>query len=163
MIGHWSWPSPCSLYLRCLHSAGHPMPSLSFVTCKTKLQMKWVHAPFCDYANLLKQPSLQDTVQCYIISHKMLCMFSISSKFWFLFHNKEVFTGMSLLQVHLFVLLLAHMHSTMNCIIYGFTNGHFSRGYRLLLNKLTCDKCFVMGRVDANMSANIITAKDAVQ
>ena len=33
-------------------------------------------------------------------------------------------------EVHLYILLLAHMHSTLNPIVYGLTNTHFKKGYR---------------------------------
>ena len=42
------------------------------------------------------------------------------------------------MEVYLYTLLLAHMHSTLNCFVYYLTNPHFQQGYQLVLQTLTC-------------------------
>lgn len=39
-------------------------------------------------------------------------------------------------ELHLFALLLAHLHSTINCVIYALTNAQFRAGYRFLMGKI---------------------------
>ncbi|ELU11620.1 hypothetical protein CAPTEDRAFT_36345, partial [Capitella teleta] len=39
-------------------------------------------------------------------------------------------------EVHLFILLLAHMHSTLNAIIYAMSNAQFRKGYLVALTSL---------------------------
>ncbi len=41
-------------------------------------------------------------------------------------------------ELHLYILLLAHMHSSLNPIVYAFTNVHFRNGYRMILSLLKC-------------------------
>ena len=41
-------------------------------------------------------------------------------------------------QVHLYILLLAHLHSSLNGIIYFFTNQHFRHSYEKLFLLFTC-------------------------
>ncbi|ELU11617.1 hypothetical protein CAPTEDRAFT_137001 [Capitella teleta] len=48
-------------------------------------------------------------------------------------------------EVHLYALLLAHLHATADPIVYGITNKHFQDGYRKLLYVLTCKKFASLG------------------
>lgn len=48
-------------------------------------------------------------------------------------------------EVHLYALLLAHLHATADSIVYGVTNKHFQDGYRKLLYLLTCKKIDAFG------------------
>jgi hypothetical protein len=43
-------------------------------------------------------------------------------------------------EVHLYALLMAHLHATADPIVYGITNKHFQEGYKRLLYLLTCKK-----------------------
>ena len=40
-------------------------------------------------------------------------------------------------EVYLFTLLLAHLHSSLNWLIYAITHAHFRQGYRIILNCIT--------------------------
>ena len=40
------------------------------------------------------------------------------------------------LEVHLYILLLAHIHATLNAIVYWATNKHFRKGYLIVLARL---------------------------
>ena len=46
------------------------------------------------------------------------------------------FQNQAPLQVHLYILLLAHLHATLNAIIYWVTNKHFRTGYLVVLARL---------------------------
>ncbi len=41
-------------------------------------------------------------------------------------------------ELHLYVLMLAHMHSTLSPIVYAITNIHFRNGYKMILFKVKC-------------------------
>ncbi len=41
-------------------------------------------------------------------------------------------------ELHLYVLMLAHMHSSLNPIVYAVTNIHFRNGYKMILSQLKC-------------------------
>ena len=45
-------------------------------------------------------------------------------------------------EVYLFSLLLAHMHSSLNWLVYAITHAHFRRGYMMVLNSLSCGVFF---------------------
>ena len=46
-------------------------------------------------------------------------------------------------EVHLYALLLAHLHATADCVVYGLTNKHFRDGYKMILASMTCGKLTV--------------------
>ena len=44
------------------------------------------------------------------------------------------------LSVYLYILLFAHLHASLNCIVYGVTNRLFRQAYVQVLSKLVCKK-----------------------
>ena len=56
------------------------------------------------------------------------------------------------MEVYLYALLLAHMHSTLNSFVYYFTNPHFKHGYQLVLQLVS------LGYYQPNQVHNIAMA-----